>query len=181
MLTEHFLSPQVKDLYHRFISTTETDTDARSKIANSIIKELAVHAVAEEVVIYPAIEHNFGESGRQIAEHNRAEHMKLKQNLQAVDMMKVYDDGYGKKLQEVIAEFNRHASEEEQTQMPQLKQKLGQEESVKLGTQFETIRASAPTHPHPSAPDKGGMWEAVVGMVTKPMDKLFDMTRSFEK
>lgn len=50
------------------------DVEAQTRWTNQLRWEIARHAVGEEIVVYPLMEKHLGEKGKQLADHDRAEH-----------------------------------------------------------------------------------------------------------
>ena len=61
------------DQYKR--ARTRGDVDAQGRWARQLIWEIARHAVGEEIVVYPLMERHLGEKGKQLAAHDREEHL----------------------------------------------------------------------------------------------------------
>ena len=57
--------------------TSLTDVDHQTRYGNQFTWELARHSVAEELLVYPAMEKYMGEEGKRHAEHDRKEHHKV--------------------------------------------------------------------------------------------------------
>lgn len=51
------------------------DVGACERWANQLRWEIARHAVGEEIVVYPLMEKHLGDKGKQLADHDRAEHV----------------------------------------------------------------------------------------------------------
>ena len=60
--------------YHDMYKKAAGNADAQERWARQLIWEVARHAVAEEIVVYPLMEQHLGEKGLQLADHDRAEH-----------------------------------------------------------------------------------------------------------
>lgn len=94
-------------------------------IANTIIREMAIHSDAEEVSWY----NEFQKVGMEVkfratifefqtqrweqddAEHDKKEHAELKRIVYQLDDMKVDDPKYEKVLEEMYQSFEHHAKE----------------------------------------------------------------------
>ena len=50
------------------------DLDAQARWARQLTWEIARHAVAEEIVVYPLMEELLGAEGKRLADHDREEH-----------------------------------------------------------------------------------------------------------
>jgi hemerythrin superfamily protein len=66
---------ELKDFYNNILGAQ--DGDAKVRWQNQFTWELARHAIAEELVVYPAMEKHMGDQGKQAADHDREEHNKV--------------------------------------------------------------------------------------------------------
>lgn len=150
------------------------DADTARQAAEQIIRELSVHAVIEEQVLYPAAREAIGGDG--LVDHSLEEHQTVKELLAQVDGKPVDDPETQRTFAEVKAAVAEHVGEEEGTLFPQLREKLGPSRLAELGASMEQARQMAPTHPHPNAPNEppGNL---IAGMPAALLDKLRDAFR----
>lgn len=73
------------------------------------------------------------------------EHLKEFQNLQASH------PEYVPKIKKLYAILDAHIKEEEKDDLPKLEKALAQDDSAKLGANFQRVKAFIPTRSHPSA------------------------------
>ena len=66
---------ELRDYYHKILDAKDADTKARWQ--NQFTWELARHSIGEELVVYPAMERNMGDEGKQMADKDRTEHNKV--------------------------------------------------------------------------------------------------------
>jgi hemerythrin superfamily protein len=66
---------ELEDYYNKMVSTK--DHDERERLQNAFTWELARHSIGEEIVVYPALE-RYVTGGKDMAEEDRAEHLKVK-------------------------------------------------------------------------------------------------------
>ncbi|KAI9142058.1 HHE domain-containing protein [Paraphysoderma sedebokerense] len=165
-----------RDLFSRYRSHTGS-LEERQMIVNEIIREVAIHSVAEEVILYPAFE-SANLDGNVVADHLRKEHQIVKEDLYKLDSMKVGDPGYDEHLQKIMNELEHHMKEEEEQDLRELRARVGEDELIRLGQKFDGTKKIVPTRPHPSAPDRPPL-ETLAGILTAPIDKMRDMARSF--
>lgn len=92
--------------------------------------------------------------------------------------MKVTDNGYHELFGKMLKELMHHLEEEESDFLPKFKETIPQNELESLGASFAKTRVTAPTHPHPNAPDKPPA-ESLAGMTALPLDKTRDAMRDF--
>ncbi|KAG9304548.1 hypothetical protein G9A89_020112 [Geosiphon pyriformis] len=132
----------IKTLYAMF--RDEDNTVQRQKIANTIIRELTVHSVTEEIVLYCSVD-KYIPDRKMIVGEAREEHFAIQNEIFQLDNMKVTDPNYGEKLDNTIRKFNKHACQEEVNILPKLKETLSVEQMNKLARQWEKDRALVPT------------------------------------
>ncbi|KAI9183629.1 hypothetical protein H9P43_004547 [Blastocladiella emersonii ATCC 22665] len=148
----------------------------RARIANSLLRAIAVHSVAEELTVYREI----GEvRGADVMQQLLADQQQVKEECYELDRMAVTDPDYVPRLRKIIKELEVHTAAEEQHELPELRARLNDARLVEIGDMFQAVKNKVPTHAHPAAPTKSGTLEAVVGMLVTPMDKLRDMGREF--
>lgn len=63
---------ELKDYYSKI--KNESDSDTKKRWRNQFVWELARHSIAEELVVYPAMEKNIAPGGKQMADKDRQEH-----------------------------------------------------------------------------------------------------------
>lgn len=158
----------------------EGTPEHRRDLADHLTAELVRHAVAEEMYMYPAIRRARPDrddvADRAIAEHSEIEHI-LKE-LEGVDGT---DSQFDELVGKVINEVRHHVLDEEQQVLPQLQEACSVEELQELGRMVVRAKDSAPTRPHPSAPDKPPanlILGPGVGMIDRLRDALTRRNRS---
>jgi len=62
---------------HLSTLSTANDADHRARYANQFTRELARHSIAEELIVYPAMENWIGLKGEQLADNERPQHNRL--------------------------------------------------------------------------------------------------------
>jgi len=151
-------------------SSSETKKIPEPKlIGDKIIRELSVHIFCEEQVLYPAMRNaNLGSE----ADKSLEEHLVLKNTLYELDQMP-FNDKYILKMAELIREVQEHVNNEETVTLPAFERVATGDMLMSLGKQFSDTKASAPTRPHPSAPNKPPM-STFAAATTRPIDKLKD-------
>ncbi|CAG8693972.1 4400_t:CDS:2, partial [Acaulospora morrowiae] len=163
----------INKLWTRYES--ESDNNERQKIANTIIREISVHSVCEEINFYPLLEKHL-QNGSEMADHSRDEHLQVKKDLAKLDSMKITDEGYTLLIKKVMNELMSHIEEEEKDILPKFKENVSAEILNDGGEKYVSTRKVAPTHPHPHAPDKPPA-ETAAGMAALPVDKTRDLAR----
>jgi hemerythrin superfamily protein len=67
---------ELKKYYDEIVNNPD-NIDHQTRYGNQFTWELARHSVAEELLIYPAMEKYLGKMGKEHADHDRAEHHKV--------------------------------------------------------------------------------------------------------
>jgi hemerythrin superfamily protein len=157
-----------KSLHEKYSNATENQK--KYEFAHEFIRQLCMHAISEELCVYPAIGKHLDQK---IADHERAQHQALKIDLYALDKMKIDEPDFDDQFNRIMKSLVLHMEEEEHEVLPKLRKALGNDGMKDLGSQFEKYKATAPTHPHPSAPDKPPFLNAV-GPIAAMLDRLYD-------
>ncbi|CAE6409136.1 unnamed protein product [Rhizoctonia solani] len=174
----------VRDLHKRFIAAYKNkEEDLMNNIANTIVHEAALHSDGEELSIYKVLDaHGLHEA----AEKDREEHQQVKQAMSHVDSNSVSSlgiDEFANAVEKACQLFIQHAeaslnlSDEENNQYKQLSAKLSTEEKASLAKDFLKAREMAPSRPHPSAPQHGGVGQKIMGTLAKPADAAITASR----
>lgn len=127
--------------------------EERGQAIQGVIRELSVHAVIEEQVLYPAIREEVP-GGEGLADHAIDEHQELKEALARLERLEPGDAETETTLRQLISDMRQHVGEEEGPGglFEQLRVTVSQERLEEMGEQLEAAKKMAPTHPHPNAP-----------------------------
>jgi len=154
------------------------DKDGQTRWSRQLIWEVARHAVAEEIVVYPLMEKHMGEQGKELADQDRADHQFVKEKLYMIEKFTPGTDEYNTILHEVMSHLHEHNDSEEVKDLPGLEPHLGKDGSKEAASSFSRTKMFAPTRAHPSAPNKPP-YETLAGFLALPIDKLKDIFASF--
>jgi hemerythrin superfamily protein len=125
----------------------------RRELADHLTTELVRHAVAEEMYMYPAARRALLD-GDDVADRGIAEHAEVELILKDLEGVDAADPRFDDLVGKVIDEVRHHVLQEEEQVLPPLLQACSAEELQELGRMVVRAKDSAPTRPHPSAPDK---------------------------
>jgi len=159
----------VRELFDRYKSAP--DKENKMMIANTLIREMAIHGDAEEISLYNDYQ-RFGLGDT--AEHNKEEHAEVKKGVYQADAASADDPNYSSILEKATLTFLEHAKEEEQQQLPLLEQKLSPKENDAMARAFLAARKKVPTRPHPAAPQTGGVMQKAAGLPASIHDKVIE-------
>ncbi|KAJ5545091.1 hypothetical protein N7535_006522 [Penicillium sp. DV-2018c] len=166
---------EIESYYDKIINSTNQDEQTRYQ--NLFTWELARHSIGEELVVYPVFE-KLLTGGVEMANKDRKEHLKVKEQLKAFQNMKPSDTEFIPAIKELMTTLSQHIKEEENDDLPKLEAALSQEDSEGYAKSFGRTKMFVPSRSHPSAPDKPP-FETVVGLLTAPIDHLSDLFRKW--
>ncbi len=148
-----------------------TDTpQQRRNLADHIIAELVRHSVGEEQFVYPAIRRIMGDEA---ADHEIEEHAKAEQVMKEWDGLDATDPKFETLFHQLKEDISHHVREEEDEMLPKLVAACTSSDLDKMAQNFETAKKTAPTRPHPSAPDRPPA-NLILGPGTGLVDRLKD-------
>jgi hemerythrin superfamily protein len=156
-----------KTLFGRFDDVAPIQ---RAEYFCEVVTELVRHEVAEEQVVYPIIRRAPGgdkEADTRIAEQSSAEEL-----LADMEKLDASSGEFATRFITLRQAVLAHASSEEATIFPLLKETEDDESRRALGGRYEHAKSTAPTHPHPHAPDT-----PPGNVILGPMAALFDKAR----
>lgn len=128
------------------------DTQRRG-VVDLVVRELSKHAALEELMVYPLAKRVLPDGRQEIDEH-LAEHMGAKKVLLALDGLAAGDDRTDSLMAELQREIEQHVQEEEGQLMPRLREAVDQQALDELGQELDRAKRTAPTRPHPHAPEE---------------------------
>ena len=140
----------VDKLFKQFEKATQPAQ--QRKLAEQVIKELSVHAAIEEMLFYPAVRDRVPETEDTVLE-SLEEHHVVKWVLSELEDMKPDHERFKAKMTVLIESVRHHVEEEESELFPKVRKAVGRKELGELGDAMEKAKKTAPTRPHPKAPD----------------------------
>ena len=149
----------------------------RRVLVDQISFELALHAFAEETVLYPIWPELGMTDEHDDAEH---EHQQIKELLVVLGRSEPGEEEFEQALSRLMEVVRHHVHDEEDEELPEFRQKAGAERMAELGKQFIAAKRQAPTRPHPHAPNEG-VAERIAGMLAKPLDHVRDVLSGKQK
>ncbi|CAE6441641.1 unnamed protein product [Rhizoctonia solani] len=161
----------LRDLHSRFVAAYERKNEEEmTSIANTIIREAALHSDGEELSVYKVLDQK---GLHELSEKDREDHQKVKQAMKHVDSNSISSLGimeYANAVERACQLLFTHAEEEEKVHYKKLSSSLSDTERANLAIDFLKARGMAPTRPHPSAPQHGGLGQKLMGGMAKPVD-----------
>jgi hemerythrin superfamily protein len=124
---------------------------SNDELVQSVVRELSVHAVIEEQVMYPVMRKALPD-GETLVQEAIDEHQEVKETLAAIEKAGSPGD-VRPLLEQLIADVRHHVDEEETELFPKLRASIGKVELQEMGGKLAAAKKTAPTHPHPHAPN----------------------------
>ncbi|MFD9394003.1 hemerythrin domain-containing protein [Streptomyces sp. NPDC060000] len=170
LVTDH---REVEGFFGR-IEALPSGAKDRKLFADRATMELVRHSVAEEAYLYPAVrEHLPG--GEALADKELEDHARAEQIMKDLEGCHADDPEFDRLIGMLMGEIREHVADEEQNLFPRLRAVCSADALDDLGDKVRKAKKTAPTRPHPAAPDKppaNKMLAPGVGMVDRLRDAL---------
>jgi hemerythrin superfamily protein len=163
------IAEQHVELRRLMDSVAAGTADQASQSFDQLVRLMAVHETAEEMVVYPAIR-KMGEQGRRIADARSVEEDVAKRVLAKLEGMDCKSSEFQLAFLEFRADVEGHAASEEAEVFPLLA-KVGDDEPT-MRKVFTLVEQLAPTHAHRLAPES-----ALGNLLVGPFVSIVDRTR----
>ncbi|KAJ3332306.1 hypothetical protein HDU93_009158 [Gonapodya sp. JEL0774] len=150
-----------------------------------VIREVALHSAAEEMILYPKLESMTATDSTTNVAKLRKGHQSVKEGLWRVDEM-LTTQGKGSRsvaveqtVATVVEDLEAHMKTEEESDLVRVRREIDHGTRLRLGAEFSFAKTHVPTRPHPSAPDTGGLKEMMAGLPAAMLDRIKDMGKDF--
>ena len=173
----------VEKLFKQFEKAGPRAHKTRRDVVERVIRELAVHAAIEEQVFYPAVREAVPDTEDEVLE-SLEEHHIVKWTLAELDGMDPEHERFVPKMTVLMESVRHHVDEEENELFPQVRAALSRKQLAELGEAMAEAKRTAPTRPHPRAPDTPpGNLVAGAGaaLLDKARDAVSSATKSAKK
>jgi hemerythrin superfamily protein len=159
----------VEALFRKFEQAGRNAKKMKRRLVEKIVRELAVHAVIEEQVFYPAVRSKGGKLEEMIL-LALEEHHVAKWLLKELENLPSEAERFEAKVLVLMENIRTHVLEEERELFPQVRKAFTPAELKAMAQALMVAKRAAPTRPHPRAPDTppgnlvAGTMSAVVDM-----------------
>ncbi|CAL9579856.1 hemerythrin domain-containing protein [Streptomyces sp. enrichment culture] len=143
---------EVEELFTRITELPSGDPE-RKRLADQVTMELVRHSVAEEAYLYPAVREHLP-NGDAIADKELEDHASAERTMKELEGCEADDARFDALITQLMAEIREHVADEETNLLPKLRDTCPQEKLEELGDKVRQAKKTAPTRPHPAAPDK---------------------------
>jgi hemerythrin superfamily protein len=152
LMTDH---REVEELFGKIEALPPGDKK-RKLHADQVTMELVRHSVAEEAYLYPAVREHVPD-GDSIADKELEDHANAEQIMKDLEGCEADDPEFDRLVGMLMSEIRMHVADEEANLFPRLAAACPPEALDQLGDKVRQAKKTAPTRPHPSAPDKPPM------------------------
>jgi hemerythrin superfamily protein len=158
------------------LAQLEATSDADLEEYFCHLREVLVrHEVAEELVVYPAFRDHVS-GAAPIADACIAEQSEAEEALATLEKTDTTSDSFRTQLVELRQAVLAHAKHEERDVLPALERNIDPQQLGELGDRYDKALESAPTHPHPHAPDTPP-GNTLLGPIAALIDRVRDAMR----
>jgi hemerythrin-like domain-containing protein len=159
----------VEQLFKRFEKAGDGAHRTKRAIVDRITEELSVHASIEETVFYPAVRREVSDADSDVLEALEEHHV-AKWLLSELEDLDPANERFDAKVTVLIENVRHHVKEEEEELFPTVREELGRSRLRELGAELVAAKRTAPTRPHPKAPDEPPA-NVIVGSAVAVMDR----------
>ena len=131
----------VKKILDDLESTTERGVKTREELFARFKKEMQVHEVIEEEILYPALKEH--KKSKDIALEGYEEHHVVDQIMTELDNLPFDDETWGAKLKVMKENIEHHIEEEEDDMFKKARQIFSKEELADMGERMEARKKQA--------------------------------------
>ncbi len=164
LLDQHL---RVGELFARVASTSGEE---KQQLFNELRRLLAVHEVAEEMIVRPVTRVAAG--GGPVASARNAEERNAARRLSELEKLDISSMAFAKAFATFQKDVLEHARLEEAEEFPLVVSTRSKFQRMALGTALQATELVAPTHPHPAAAGS-----TVAQYVLGPFASLLDHSR----
>ncbi|GGK05460.1 hemerythrin [Pilimelia anulata] len=140
------------EVLFRRIESPEASPAEQRDLMDVAIAGLVRHAVAEEEYLYPTVREVL-DDGDAIADRELADHAEAEQLMKTLEALDPEDPRYIALSRQLIGLIRHHIRDEEAMLFPALRGACSETTLQRLAGMAEMAMGSAPTRPHPAAPD----------------------------
>ncbi|GAB7110350.1 hemerythrin domain-containing protein [Streptomyces phaeofaciens JCM 4814] len=170
LMTDH---REVEEIFGKIEALSPGDKN-RKLHADQATMELVRHSVAEEAYLYPAVRKHV-EGGDALADEELEDHATAERIMKDLEGCEADDPRFDRLMGMLMSEIRAHIADEEENLFPRLRAACPADALNDLGDKVRQAKKTAPTRPHPAAPDKppaNKMLAPGIGLVDRLRDTL---------
>lgn len=138
---------EVELLFKKYESLSDRAYKAKKNVIDQIVRELSIHTMIEETVLYPRSRAELEGVDDNVLEAVE-EHMLVKHALVQLSTTDVSDERLDARFKVLSETVRHHVKEEERNYLPKLRQAYSKSELIELGEQLAVAKKTASRHPH---------------------------------
>lgn len=146
--------------------------EQRRGVVEIMVRELSKHAALEEVLFYPLAKQLLAGDGADAVDRSLEVHASVKTLLHQLDNLSAGDSKEAELMAQLGDAARRHITDDEQQLMPLVRDAADERALTELGDEIDKAKSTAPTRPHPHAPD-----EPPVLTMAAPVVAIYDRLR----
>lgn len=151
-----------------------TSPAARDVLWQDIVQLVFSHAFAEETVLWPLLR-RLSPEGEDLTGRVEREHQAINELIARVERTPPDHHRRAEWIREAFALIRQDIRDEEDELLPRLREALTDRRLRRIGAAWETVRTTAPTHPHPGVPRRPP-GNALYGVPLSVFDRLRDLS-----
>jgi len=171
-----FLREQHDEIRSLLREIAKAEGEPRRAPFERLVRLLAVHETAQELVVYPMIR-NVGADGDSIADRRLAEEESVKDELSELERLDVTSGEFERRFRELRKAVEGHAKSEEREVFPLIEQASDDKQLEGMARALKAAESMAPTHAHKAAPTSA-TGNLLVGPMVAVVDRVRDALRS---
>lgn len=165
----------VEQLFRKFEQAGDGALKLKRRLVDQMVQALAIHAVIEEQVFYPAVRAKAQKLEDDVLEALEEHHV-VKWTLKELETLPAEHERFDAKVAVLTESVRHHVQEEERELFPKVRKAFTPRELKDMAAALEAARKAAPTRPHPRAPDEPP-GNIVAGAVSAVLDMGVDAVR----
>ncbi|GGU38142.1 hemerythrin domain-containing protein [Streptomyces lavendofoliae] len=134
------------------LASLPADDEQRRELADELTMELIRHAVAEEMYLYPAVR-RYVDGGDDLADKEIEDHSEVERMLKDLEGCRPGEAQFDALINRLQSTVTAHVADEENRLFPLLAESCSPQALDELGEKIRSAKKTAPTRPHPAAPD----------------------------
>lgn len=167
---------EVEELFTRFERSGPGAQKRRQQLVTRMIESLSMHAAIEEQVFYPMARQEVPDTNDDVLEALEEHHL-VKLTLNELEGLDPNHERFAAKITVLMENVRHHVEEEENELFPEIRRSLGDERLREIGRELAAAKQTAPTRPHPAAPDTPP-GNIVAQAITAPFDVAANVTEA---
>ncbi|MEV6873289.1 hemerythrin domain-containing protein [Amycolatopsis sp. NPDC051128] len=169
------LQRQHREIRDLFVELETAEGDKRQELFHDLVRLLAIHETAEELVVHPEIR-DLEPAARPVVEARLGEEHRAKELLTTLQKMGTEADGFDTLLVQLRDDVLAHAEHEEKEEFPLLRAHRPPERLRAMAATARVAEAVAPTRPHPGV--ESAKANLLLGPPAAIMDRARDLIRA---